>query len=203
MKINTNIKDMLIGNLLGDSHIKRVGLSKAYITFEQSLKKKEYLEYLYNLINNENLAFSEPKIYTRKDKRYESINSSLYFRTKSIEEFKFLSDIFLSKTGTKIIPADIAIHLNYRSLAFWIMDDGQEVKNGGVTLCTDSFTFEEVDLLKAALESKFNILTSIHNKKGKENYYKRIYIGKSSLNQLKPLLEEHMHETMLYKIGKI
>jgi len=83
------------------------------------------------------------------------------------------------------------------------MDDGQEVKNGGVTLCTDSFTFEEVDLLKAALESKFNILTSIHNKKGKENYYKRIYIGKSSLNQLKPLLEEHMHETMLYKIGKI
>jgi LAGLIDADG DNA endonuclease family len=47
------------------------------------------------------------------------------------------------------------------------MDDGQEVKNGGVTLCTDSFTFEEVDLLKAALESKFNILTTIHNKKGK------------------------------------
>lgn len=41
------------------------------------------------------------------------------------------------------------------------MDDGQEVKNGGVTLCTDSFTFEEVDLLKAALESKFNILTTI------------------------------------------
>jgi len=94
MNINTNLKDMLIGNLLGDSHIKRVGLGKAYITFEQSLKRKEYLEYLYNLINNENLAFSDPKIYTRKDKRYESINSSLYFRTKSMEEFKFLSDIF-------------------------------------------------------------------------------------------------------------
>jgi hypothetical protein len=118
MKINTNLKDMLIGNLLGDSHIKKVGLDKAYITFEQSLKKKEYLEFLYKFVYNENLALNEPKIYTRKDDRYGKINSSLYFRTKATEEFKFLSDIFLNEIGTKIIPSDIDTHLNYRSLAF-------------------------------------------------------------------------------------
>ena len=37
------------------------------------------------------------------------------------------------------LPAD-------SSLAFWIMDDGQQVKRGGVTLCTDSFDLEEVNI---------------------------------------------------------
>jgi hypothetical protein len=42
--------------------------------------------------------------------------------------------------GKKIIPQNIADHLTARSLAFWIMDDGQQVKRGGVTLCTDSYS---------------------------------------------------------------
>jgi hypothetical protein len=45
------------------------------------------------------------------------------------------------------------------------MDDGQEVKRGGVTLCTDSYTSDEVILLKNALENKFKISTTIHNKR--------------------------------------
>ena len=45
------------------------------------------------------------------------------------------------------------------------MDDGQRVPKGGVTLCTDSFTTEEVGILRGALSSNFDLTTTIHNKK--------------------------------------
>ena len=37
--MNKILKDMLVGVILGDAHIGRVGLDKAFITFEQSSKK--------------------------------------------------------------------------------------------------------------------------------------------------------------------
>lgn len=45
-----SIREMLIGTLLGDSHIRRVGSDKAYISFEQSAKKAEYLNHLFNQV---------------------------------------------------------------------------------------------------------------------------------------------------------
>ena len=82
------------------------------------------------------------------------------------------------------------------------MDDGQQVKRGGVTLCTDSYNSNEINILREALKTKFNLLTSIHLKKGKNNNYERIYIQKSSLDEIKPSLKEHMHDSMLYKINE-
>ena len=83
------------------------------------------------------------------------------------------------------------------------MDDGQQVINGGVTLCTDSFKPEEIMILREALETNFNVITSIHIKKGKNNsVYQRIYINKISLKKLKPFLKHHIHYSMLYKINE-
>jgi hypothetical protein len=198
-----SIREMLVGVLLGDAHIRRTGLDKAYMTFEQSKKKFEYLNYLHKLAQEEGYSLADPKVYTRTDSRYNKKNESLYFRTKSIEEFKPLADTFLNSEGEKIVPSNISDLLSPRSLAFWIMDDGQQVKRGGVTLCTDSFNSEELNILREALHSKFNLTTSIHTKKGKEGItYERIYINKNSLEEIKPSLIEHMHDTMLYKINE-
>nr|AYE93399.1 LAGLIDADG homing endonuclease [Termitomyces sp.]AYE93413.1 LAGLIDADG homing endonuclease [Termitomyces sp.] len=107
------------------------------------------------------------------------------------------------KKVKKVIPANIADHLTPRSLAFWIMDDGQQVKTGGVTLCTDSYNKEEVNILREALKNKFNLETSIHNKKGFNGaIYERIYIKKEGFEEIKPSLVPHMHESMYYKINK-
>jgi hypothetical protein len=52
------------------------------------------------------------------------------------------------------------------------MDDGNW-KKPGVRIATNSFTFEEVELLKLALEKKFNIISSLHkNKKQYQLYIK-------------------------------
>ena len=92
------------------------------------------------------------------------------------------------------------------------MDDGQRVKSGGITLCTDSYSTSEISILRDALKLNFNLETSIHNscpcegkskgKKGKDDiYYERIYIKKEGFEEIKPSLIPHMHDSMLYKLN--
>jgi hypothetical protein len=203
--MNKTLKDMLIGVILGDAHIGKTGLDKAFISFEQSKSKINYLNYLHSLTKEGGLPLLDESIkeYSREDTRYNNKTNSLYFRTQSLEVLRPLADQFLNDKGKKIIPTNIAELLTPRSLAFWIMDDGQQVKRGGVTLCTDSFKTDEVKILRDALKTNFNLDTSIHNKKGiNEIIYERIYIKKEGLEELKPTLSLHMHESMLYKINE-
>ena len=201
------LRETLIGAILGDAHIGKTGVSnKAFISFEQSSKKAEYLNYLHGLVKQEGLPLREEliKSYSRHDSRYNSINNSLYFRSESIEELKPLADMFLDEKGKKCCRHNIKEELSYRSLAIWIMDDGQQVKRGGVTLCTDSFEIEEVNVLQEALKDKFNLLTNIHKKKKGETgiIYNRIYIPKAGLDEIKPNILPYIHNSMLYKINE-
>ena len=41
---------MLVGVILGDAHIKKVGSNKAFIYFVQSKNKLKYVKYLHNII---------------------------------------------------------------------------------------------------------------------------------------------------------
>jgi len=83
------------------------------------------------------------------------------------------------------------------------MDDGQQVKRGGLTLCTDSYSTNEVNILREALKKNFNLETTIHIKKGKdEAVYERIYLKKEEFEALKPEIVPHMHDSMLYKINE-
>ena len=202
--MNKTLKDMLIGVILGDAHLGRTGLDKAFISFEQSKKKLEYLNYLHEQVKEQGLPLIGDTLteYSREDTRYKVNNSSLYFRTQSLESLKPLADMFLDSSNKKIIPANIADHLSPRGLAFWIMDDGQQVKRGGVTLCTDSFNTNEVSLLREALLSKFNLETTIHHKTGSNgSSYERIYIKKDGLEEIKTSLVPYMHDSMLYKLN--
>lgn len=201
--MNKIIKEILTGMLLGDGHIRRSGLDKAYITFEQSAKKTEYFNYVHDLLRKEGLEIPKAKTYSRFDSRYDITNESVHLTTKALTELKAFADMFLDEEGKKKIPSNIGELLTHRSLAHWIMDDGQQVKKGGVTLCTDSFKSEEISILREALKTNFNLITSIHKKKGKdESIYERIYINKSSLDEVKPFLKDHIHSSMLYKINE-
>ena len=83
------------------------------------------------------------------------------------------------------------------------MDDGQQVKRGGVTLCTDSFNYSEINIIREAWSKNLNLVTTIHKKKGANgSINERIYINKNSLDEIKPSLKEHMHESMLYKLNE-
>ena len=76
------------------------------------------------------------------------------------------------------------------------MDDGTW-KSPGVRIATNCFTLAEVELLKLALENKFNIISSIH----KNNQSYQLYIKQESIALLKNLILPYVHESMLYKLG--
>jgi hypothetical protein len=115
--ISKTIREIFIGMLLGDGHIRRSGLDKAYITFEQSEKKKEYFNYVHDLLTKEGLDISEAKVYSRFDTRYDVTNKSLHLTTKALTELKPLADIFLDEEGKKKIPSNIGEYLTHKSLA--------------------------------------------------------------------------------------
>ena len=199
-KLNNYNKDMLIGCLLGDAHVGRSG-DKSYITFEQTIKHENYIKNIYDSLKKDNIDLYNIKYYTRNDLRHASINKSVYFKTHNLELFNPIADMFLSVDNKKILPIDIEYYLNPIGLAFWICDDGQLVKNGGITLCTDNYSLNEVELLINVLYYKYNAKCSIHKKKGKsDKIYNRIYISKSSFNDIKPLICKYVDTSFLYKL---
>ena len=82
------ILEMLIGTLLGDAHIGRSGLNKAFINFEQSKQKIEYIAaryFLHQIIKEAGFILKDLVIYSRIDSRYSNKkNESVYFRTESL-----------------------------------------------------------------------------------------------------------------------
>ncbi len=156
---------------------------------------------IYRTLNEAGVALHDIKYYSRKDSRYNSVNNSIYFKTHNSELFFPLADMFLSDSNKKILPLDIERFLNPKTLAFWICDDGQLVKKGGITLCTDNYTLAEVKFLIKALVNKYNLKCTIHYKKGKaERLYNRIYINKRSFDSIKPLIVQYVHKSFLYKL---
>lgn len=98
----------------------------------------------------------------------------------------------------KIIKIELFHYFNPIVLAHWICGDGKYYESGGLILCTDSFSLNEVILLINILIIKFELDCTIHlNKPG--SY--RIYIKKSSMNKLQELVSPHFVQSMLYKIN--
>ena len=81
-------------------------------------------------------------------------------------------------------------------LAIWICDDGG-FKKPGLRIHTNSFTQEEVILLSLALDTKFNIKSTLHKNQG--NFV--LYIEGKSMPLLKKLVLPYIIPSMRYKLG--
>lgn len=194
-------KDVIIGAILGDGSFKR---SEAWATLllGQGTPSKEYLYYLFGILK-EHSPLEEPKEYKYLDGRYDKEYTSYQFWIKGDFLLPF-AELFLDHTAkagkiVKVLPSCIEELLTPGALAFWLQDDGQFVKRGGVTLCTDNFSYEEVMLLKSVLENKYGLVCTIHNKNVVKGHY-RIYISGRSILALQALVSGYFHASMLYKI---
>jgi hypothetical protein len=112
-----NVREILVGMLLGDGHIRRSGTNKAYFAFEQSSKKIDYLNYVRDILLQEGIELTENQTYEREDERYSSTNSSIRFSSKASEHYKPLADLFLDEEGKKRIHPNIGEEITVKSLA--------------------------------------------------------------------------------------
>lgn len=199
ISLSTDIQEALIGILLGDGHIAQrspVGNSRFHYTQSAPLDHHvSYFNHVYHLFKPYCANDFTPKIRSSKHNLSGNIHISYSFTTLSLPIFNKYREMYY-KEGVKVIPTNIKELLIYRSLAYWIMDDGSK-HNKGLHLNTYSFKLEEVIMLSNIITEKFNLLCTIHLHKDRP----RIYIPESSMFKLTSNLIPFMHESMVYKLG--
>jgi LAGLIDADG DNA endonuclease family len=145
--LTPELKDILVGLLLGDLHIRKDSPTiNSYLRFEQGLIHKDYLFHLHDLFQN--YCKSGPKISNRKpDLRTNKIYTRVTCNTLSLpclNEFYLL--FYLD--GKKVVPKNIGDLLTPAGLAMWSHDDGHLHSSGNNFLfSTESYTLKEVELL--------------------------------------------------------
>lgn len=195
--LSEKLKEILVGLYLGDLCGQRQKACKnARLMFRQGTIHTDYLLHLYEEFSN--YSSIAPKISNElPHAQTGKIYSKIGFTTYSLPCFNEYYDMFYPE-GKKVVPSNIADLLTPLSLAYWIGDDGSFHKsNRCVTLNTQSFTLEEVNLLAKTLNDKWNLNCAVH--KSRDGF--TIYIGSKSLIILQDLLKNIMPPMMLHKIG--
>lgn len=193
-----DIKDVLIGILLGDAHIvKRSSTGNSRLVYAQTaILHKAYFEYVYSFFTSFCVKDYVPQSKVVRDKRTNKIYSSISFTTMQLPCFNVFRELFYL-SNVKIVPHNIYELLTPKGLAFWIMDDGSK-QGKGLHISVYAFTNEDVDKLMFTLQDKFNLRCSIHYNRDNKP---RIYIFKESMDNLITLVKPYFIDEMLYKLG--
>lgn len=188
--INKDDYEILYGLILGDLFISRKNNENASMRFEQSVIHQEYLEHLfekfkYLCTKNASVKIAKRKVFN---------TSSVYFTTRQLITITELHNMFY-KNGVKIVPLIIGSLLTEISLAYWVMDDGENHKSGYI-FNTSGFSLNDIKVLQAVLYENWSLETSIHSRN-------RLYINSNSKKKFIELIKPHIHHSMLYKIKNL
>jgi hypothetical protein len=151
MELSPYQYSVVIGLLLSDgwlslSTTKNPNKSRvnARLGFKQSLQRFNYLWSVFYILS----PYCSNYPYLIINKRAGHLNYGVQFFTLTLPCFTKLHKLFYinetGRNGVKMIPLDIYNLLDPIALAHWIMGDGQFVKTGGLTICTDSYSIIDV-----------------------------------------------------------
>lgn len=193
-----DVRDTLIGILLGDAHIvRRSSTGNSRLVYGQTaVKHKAYFEYVFNIFKPLCANDYTPQLRVVRDNSTKKIYSAISFTTMQLPCLNVFKELFYV-LNVKIVPNNIYDLLTPRGLAFWIMDDGSR-QGDGLHLSVYAFSNDDVDKLMFTLQDKFNLKCSIHYNRDNKP---RIYIFKESMDNLRSLTSPYFVEEMLYKLG--
>ena len=223
LKLNTIQKEILVGTLLGDATIAKTKRIALNVKFEQKLANREYVNHLYEIF--EPYVGTPPKVRNitykangggAKDRMFFK-EQSIWFRTYRHIDFKFYYDLFYIKTNKsnstdlrkKRVPKLIHKFLTPRALAYWFMDDGSYYYNKSKNnqqkvyyFNTQSFSYEDIKILKKAFKLNFNFDTNIYVglKKDRDRTYYLLYIQPQSKDDFIHLIKSFIIERFYYKL---
>ena len=188
------IIDTLVGSLLGDSWGEKRGDAVRF-HLHYSSKNVEYLEHLQQFFARNGYCSSEKVKKTKQIGKGGKLYYSLKIRTYSFKSFQYLYNAFYTEGKRKVVPREVSKWLSAKGLAIWIMDNGG-VSNQGFKLSTESFTREELDLLKEGLLDNFGLCFTVQKHKDKWI----LYLSKKQQTLLTEIVKPFMLPCMYYKI---
>jgi LAGLIDADG DNA endonuclease family len=184
----------LVGSILGDGTLRLgEGAINANFKVEQGLVQKDYVFWKYKIFRP--WVFTEPKISYRYRESGERYAKSWWFRTVRHPMLTEYHKRFYVN-GRKIVPIDIAKDLDGLTLAIWIMDDGSSNRNH-LDISTYSFTLSEIDILRDAFKSKFDIHAQCYRDRDKGF---RMYFRVGETKKIVDIIKPYIIPTMRYKI---
>lgn len=198
IKLPDEVKEILIGILLGDAHIvRRTSTANSRIVYAQTaVTHKEYFDYVLSFFLPFYVKHYKPQSRIVRDNRTKKTYSAISFTTMQLPCFNEYRELFY-ELNVKIVPANIYELLTPRGLAFWLMDDGSK-HGSGMHISVYGFTITNVDKIMFTLQDKFNLKCSIHYNRDKKP---RIYIFKESMDILITLVKPYFIKEMVYKLG--
>jgi hypothetical protein len=195
-------KDIIYGTLMGDGG----KMSPSSLKIKQSTKQREYAIWKFNELQ-EHVSLKSLQDESSLDVRYGKIYENVRFYTNANTEIESIIKAFYPQ-GAKKIDETILNCLTSLSVAVWFMDDGttnwcKRLQNPGINvqpssqLCTDSFSFTEVELICRWFNERWNIncKPKIRNKTKW-----RVMFPTTETPKLFALIRPHMHPSLLYKI---
>ena len=198
IKLTDEVKEILIGILLGDAHIvRRTTTANSRLVYAQTaVAHKEYFYYVLSFFLPFCVKDYKPQSRIVIDNRTKKTYSAISFTTMQLPCFNEYRELFYKK-NVKIVPDNIYKLLTPRGLAFWLMDDGSK-QGSGMHIGVYAFSNTDVDKLMYTLQDKFNLKCSIHYNRDKKP---RIYIFKESMHTLITLVKPYFIKDMQYKLG--
>lgn len=199
---NFEIIEIIIGSLLGDSHLEKRNNGYRLI-FEQSNKNVEYLMWFHQFLASRGYCNSTtPKLHKRIKKKNE-IFYHYRINTYTFNNFSWIHEMFykldpITKTFIKVVPLDLDPYLTPFALAIWFSDDGSRLNKTG-RIATNCFTLTEVESLCNLLNRKFKIQATTC--KGGVNKGHIIYFKKETWPDFVNLVKPYMRNSLLYKLG--
>jgi len=160
----TELKEALIGDLLGDGHLwfthkDKTGNPKGNALYAMTLKDYNYIYYLWSKV----YAPICTKIPIRAWPKHETgkTPSQYSFSTKSLPSLKEIHKEWYvlnpeTKIFVKFVPLNIRDILTAKGKAHWLVGDAYwNSLDNTIWICTDNFTLQEVELLINTLNSNF------------------------------------------------
>jgi hypothetical protein len=190
--------DLLIGAILGDCYVEKNGIN-CRVAFDHSISQLEYVKWKHLMLQPYTTQIVE---YCVIDKRNNQTYNKARFKTLTKPLFNKYHQLFYTNQ-MKSIPSNIGDYLKTElALAVWYLDDGAlRTDCGGLRLHTNSFSYNEVILLKNVLLKNFKIDSQPHKQGNGFN----LYIGTSNkqsekfCNIIRPVVTSKV-PTMLYKL---
>lgn len=201
------LEEVIFGGLLGDFNLQSFTNGKSWrLRLMASNKHLDYITHLQELFNpwvgapmKQIIEFHKVQKKTYK-KWY--INSLVFDELTKLASYYY---VLIPREGykypihRKIVPSKEVLmqKLTPRAIAYWLMDDGS-FTSGTVRFYTNSFSLEEVNLLREVLLSKYGIKTTVQFPRSNEPV---IYVRKCSFSTLKELVWDYVIPWFKYKLG--
>lgn len=208
-ELNQKEKELIVGVLLGDGHMRLRGgggskRSYPQLMLEQSVKHREYIYWLKNEIRDWLYDPTKTLKQVRKlHKKSKKAYHSYAFQTICHPVFNEFYDAFYVNKKKKINLDILNKYFTEYSFAIWIMDDGtKSAHERRLKICSHSFSQEENKILRDFLDDKYGLKAHVRKtfREGCLQYYYYLDFSVDSTKQISNMVSKFVIPEMQYKL---